>query len=237
MQASDYLRVKFQSDRQLSIYAQRGMNAYVTETTNTLSNIYSGMERASWYASCLIPKYGDICHELVTEEKRMGLSIASIYRYRDVIGHMLFLYFEMVVKDTENENQGGKVQSLTKTVSGHIANSQTGKSARFAIAYALSKGLSTSDIVSNIVAERIANKSPYVILALQVFGIEQKAAMATRKLKSLDPRYYSILYTAELEMLYYFVEPVLEEMIKNVRVKLINSFDELYTQMKEKYNV
>ncbi|QLK62638.1 hypothetical protein GE278_18575 [Enterobacteriaceae bacterium Kacie_13] len=237
MQASDYLRLKFQSDRQLGIYIQRGMNDYVTETKNVLSNISSGMERASWYTSCLIPRYGDVCQELVTEEKRMRLSIISIFRYHDVIQHMLFLYFEMVVKNTEKENASGKIQGLTKAITGHLANAQTGKTARFGIAYALSKSLSGSGIVSNVVAERVASKSPYVIFALQAFGIDQKSALAARKLKTLDPRYYGILYAAELEMLYYFVEPVLEEVIIKVKAKMLRDLDEIYELLGDKYNV
>lgn len=231
------LRLKFQSDRQLGIYVQRGMNSYVKETQNVLSNISSGMERASWYTSCLIPRYGDVCNELVTEEKRMSLSIASIFRYHDVIEQMLYLYFEMVIKDTENENEGGKVQGLTKAITGHIADAQTGKAARFGIAYAISKSLSASGTLSNIVAERVASKSPYVIFALQAFGIDQKAALAARKLKTLDPRYFGILYTAELEMLYYFVEPALEEVIKKVRAKILRNLDEIYEELRDKYNV
>lgn len=72
-----------------------------------------------------------VLNELVTEEKRMSLSIASIFRYHDVIEQMLYLYFEMIIKDTENENESGKVQGITKTITGHIADSQTGKAARF----------------------------------------------------------------------------------------------------------
>lgn len=59
MQASDYLRLKFQSDRQLGIYVQRGMNSYV-ETVSS-ANISSDLEGRDWYTSCLIPRYGDVC--------------------------------------------------------------------------------------------------------------------------------------------------------------------------------
>lgn len=33
----------------------------------------------------------------------------------------------------------------------------------------------------------------------------------------LEPKYYAILYNAELEILYYFLEPVLSDMIKMLR--------------------
>lgn len=104
MQASDYLKMKFQSDRQLGIYGQQGVAGAWQVLKGIGSDIYSGMERVSWYSSCLIPIYHDACDELLSEEKRMYLSIMSIYRYRDVIAYMLYLYFESVIADSENGN-------------------------------------------------------------------------------------------------------------------------------------
>ena len=237
MQASDYLRMKLQSDRQLSIYTQHGFSSFAQATKNIVSDIYSGIERASWYTSCLIPRYGDICSELVTEEKRMSLSIASVFKHHDVILHMFVLYFEMLEKDSKDGNKNGSVQGLVKGIAGHAAKTAVGRSTRNAIAYALSKALSGSEIVSKVVAERIAGKSPYVVFALQVFGIDQKAALAARKLKVLEPRYFSILYTAQLEMLYYFIEPILEEIFKKVKMKVYSRLDELHEEIRGKFNV
>ena len=44
MQASDYLRMKLQSDRQLSIYTQHGFSSFAQATKNIVSDIYSGIE-------------------------------------------------------------------------------------------------------------------------------------------------------------------------------------------------
>lgn len=40
--------------------------------------------------------------------------------------------------------------------------------------------------------------------------------MAARRLKSLDAKYYALLYTLELEMLYYYVEPIILKMVKSI---------------------
>ncbi|WP_407195205.1 hypothetical protein [Citrobacter farmeri] len=69
MQASDYLKMKFQSDRQLAIYGQQGVTSTWKALKGIGSDLYSGIERASWYSSCLLPKYQDVCHELLSEEK------------------------------------------------------------------------------------------------------------------------------------------------------------------------
>lgn len=237
MQASDYLRMKLQSDRQLSIYTQHGFNSFAQVTKNTVSDIYSGIERASWYTSCVIPRYGDICSELITEEKRMSLSIASVFKHHDVIQHMFILYFEMLEKDSKDGNKNSSAQRLVKGIARHSAKTATDRFTRHAITYALSKSLSGSEIVSKVVAERIASKSPYIVFALQVFGIDQKAALASRKLKILEPGYFSILYAAQLEMLYYFIEPVLEKIIKKAQITSYKTINELYEVVRSDFNV
>ncbi len=61
--------------------------------------------------------------------------------------------------------------------------------------------------------------------------------MAARHLKIIEPRYYSILYNAQLEMLYYFIEPILVDIIQKVQSKTYKNLDELYEALASKYNV
>lgn len=237
MQASDYLKMKFQSDRQLAIYGQQGVAGTWKALRGIGSDIYSGVERASWYSSCLIPSYHDVCKQLYTEEKRMLYSIRSIYRYRDVIGHMLYLYFKMVIEDTEHENKKGSIRETDTKAAGIIANIPAGRAARLGLALTLSEALSMSELVSKAVIERLAARVPSVVWLFQIFGTDQKCALAARRLKTLDPKYYAILYNAELEMLYYFVEPFLSDIIKNIQMKFYRNFDNLYDSIKSKYHV
>jgi len=46
-----------------------------------------------------------------------------------------------------------------------------------------------------------------------------------------------MLYAAQLEMLYYFIEPVLEEIIKKVQMKTYETLDELYEEVRRNFNV
>lgn len=237
MKASSYLKMKLQSDRQLAMYGQQGVISTWKAMKEVGSDIYSGVERLSWYSSCLIPSYHDICEQLYSEEKRMMYSIRSIYRYRDVIGHMLYLYFQMVVDDTENGNQKGMMRSADSTTAGIIASMPANRAMRLGLAAAMAEALSMSELVSRGVVERLAARVPNVAWMFQVFGSVQKCALAARRLKMLEPKYYAILYNAELEMLYYFLEPVLSDMIKNVQMKYYQDFDALYYEIKRKYNV
>ncbi|WP_312999329.1 hypothetical protein [Leclercia sp.] len=234
MQASDYLKMKFQSDRQLAIYGQQGIAGTWRALKGIGSDIYSGMERVSWYSSCLIPSYHDVCDELISEEKRMYLSILSIYRYRDVIAYMLYLYFESIITDSENGNEKNRVRKTDSKVTGLIKNIPTSKAARLAIAWAFAKSLSESGLLSEIVVERLARRVPNVVMALQLIGTDQKCALAARRLKMLAPKYYANLYAAELEMLYYFIEPFLSELIKKVQIGFFRDFDAIYDDLKDK---
>lgn len=237
MQASDYLKMKFQSDRQLAIYGQQGVAGTWRALKGIGSDIYSGIERVSWYSSCFIPSYHDVCEELLSEEKRMYLSIVSIYRYRDVIAHMLYLYFQSIITDSENGNEQSRVRKMDSKVTGLVTNLSTSKAARLAIAWGLAKSLSESGLLSEIVVERLARRLPNVVMALQLIGTDQKCALAARRLKTLDPKYYAILYGAQLEMLYYFIDPFLSEIIKKVQMGFYNDFDAIYDDLKDKEHV
>lgn len=234
MQASDFLKMKFQSDRQLAIYGQQGVAGTWKALQGIGSDIYSGIERVSWYSSCFIPSYHDVCDELLSEEKRMYLSIMSLYRHRDVIAYMLYLYFKSVLTDSKNGNEHNRVRKMDSKVTGLIKNIPTNKAARFAIAWGLATSLSKSSLLSEIVVERLARRVPNVVLALQLIGTEQKCALAARRLKILNPEYYATLYTAQLEMLYYFLEPFLSELIKKVQLGIYKDFDAIYNDLKDK---
>lgn len=130
-----------------------------------------------------------------------------------------------------NENYVRKTDS---TITEVVKNIPTSKAARLAIALTLAKYLSASGQLSEIVIERLARRVPAVVMVFQLIGVDQKCALAARRLKTLDPKYYAILYSAQLEMLYYFVEPFLSELIKKVHMGIYKDFDAIYADLKGK---
>lgn len=163
----------------------------------------------------------------------MYLSILSLYRYRNVIAYILYLYFETIIADSENGNENNRVRETDSKVTGLVKNIPTSKAARLAIAWALAKYLSESGMLSEIVVERLARRVPNIVMAFQLIGTEQKCALAARRLKTLDPKYYATLYAAQLEMLYYFFEPFLSELIKKVQMGFYEDFDAIYNDLKD----
>lgn len=237
MKASSYLKMKLQSDRQLAVYGQQGVTSTWKAMKGIGSDIYSGVERVSWYSSCLIPRYHDVCNKLVSEEQRMYKSILSVFRYHDVIGHMFYLYFEMIINDSKNDNQQGSVRYVDSKITQMATKVPVGRATRFALALTLSKALSASDLVSDAVIKRLSKRTPAIVMALQLFGSEQKCAIAARQLKTLDPSYYAIFYNAEVEMLYYFIDPILSDVIKQYQMRFYNNYDEFYAYLKSHYHV
>lgn len=237
MQASDVLKMKLQSERLLALYAQQGVTSTWKAMKGIGSDIYAGVERVSWYSSCLVPDYHEVCRELISEEKRMHLSILSVFRHRNVIAHMFRLYFEMLINDSNAGNKSGRIRNVTSKIT-EVANYiPTGRATRLALALALAKALAASDLVSQTVVERLARRIPAIVITFQLIGTDQKCALAARQLKALDAEYYRILYQAEIEMFYYFIEPVFSELIKKYQIQFQNDFDGFYSYVKEAFHV
>ncbi|WP_312583569.1 hypothetical protein [Atlantibacter sp.] len=227
MHASDYLRIKYQADRQITLSTQNALSGVLQSAKGVASDIYAGIERASWYSSCFIPQYNNVCLELKSEEIRMLYSIESIYRHRDIIAYILYLYFKMVCDDVEEGNPEGSAHKLIRKMAGLVSHMNVAGGTRYAFAAAASVALSQSGVMSTILIERISAKLPQAVFAFQFYGIQQKCALAARHLKVMDPEYYWILYQEKLEMLYYFIEPLLAEIIKEVKSKTFSNIDEL----------
>ncbi|WP_312984173.1 hypothetical protein [Atlantibacter sp.] len=227
MQASDYLRIKYQADRQIALTTQNAIGGVLHSAKGVASDIYADIERASWYSSYFIPQYNDVCQELKSEEIRSLYSIESIYRHRDVIAYMLYLYFKMVCDDVEKGNSEGSARKLIKKMAGVASHMNVAGGTRYAFAAAASVALSQSGFMSKIVVERLSAKLPQAVFALQFYGIQQKCALAARYLKVMDPEYYWVLYQEKLEMLYYFIEPMLSEIIKKVKSKIFSNLNQL----------
>ena len=237
MGASDYLRAKFQGERHLALSVQNGFDGVMQSAGEVSSAIYAGLERLSWYSSCFIPGYDNVCKELLSEELRTFYSINSLFKHHDIIRHMLFLYFKSVCDDIKEGNPGGAARQFIATGTYLAGNTYTAKMTRHAFAYSIAAALAQSEIIKKAVVQRLAVKTHTAVQALHLYGFQQKAALSARKLKATDPDYYWILYQARVEMLYYFIEPALAEIMNKVKQGAFNNLDELTSFIRGKYDV
>lgn len=237
MKASDYLRIKFQSERHLALTMQNAIGGVLRSARGVASDIYSGIERVSWYSSCFIPQYNDVCQELKAEEIRTLYSIESIFKHADVIAHIFYLYLKTICDDIDDGNPEGSARKLTKRIAEFSSHMNVAGATRYAFATAASIALSNSNLISKVVVERLSAKLPQGVFALQFYGIQQKCALAARHLKVINPDYYWILYQEKLEMLYYLCEPTLSKLFEKMKLNTFSNLDDLADFMQRDLNV
>jgi hypothetical protein len=64
----------------------------------------------------------------------------------------------------------------------------------------MAEAIAQSAFLSKAVARKLAGKMPVGVYLLQVYGFQQKAAMAARAQKAIDPSYYWILYQGKVRI-------------------------------------
>lgn len=67
----------------------------------------------------------------------------------------------------------------------------------------------------------------------QAYGVQQHMALAARHLFSIDEGFHHVLYRDDVEMLYYFVEPILSEIINKVHSGEIHSLEEMIDEVND----
>lgn len=212
MNASAYLKKRLLAERKIALSLEKGIQESVVSAGKTLDDIYSGIERISWYSSCFIDRHQDICRQLKAEDIRMIKAVMMLYQHKDVIAEIVIRYIDYVLTSADPS----KARALTLNTSGFIAESLAGKAAKEALAYSLAGALLTSDRFSLALNKLLVRSVFNGFSIAQFYGKAQKAAMASRRLKELDPEFYKVLYRLDIEMLYIYTEPLLAEIIKKV---------------------
>ena len=73
------VKFKLETDRSAAVALDRAVNGVRQSSGSTLEDVRSGVERASWYNSCLFDKYKNVCTELSTEDQRFIKCIYEVY--------------------------------------------------------------------------------------------------------------------------------------------------------------
>lgn len=224
MDYSHILRQRMQAERKMALSLDKGVKGVYEEAIDTTESIYDGFERLSWRTSCLIDKYEDVCQEIKIEDERYFLGILELFSKRDIILHMLILYVEFVLDDEDRTQREAKskTRGSSKLLAGFISGMLTKK----AIAYTIGKSLSGSPEILASIRKHTYNKGPWALTTVALYGQVQKAAMAARKLRMLEPRYYNILYNNKIEMLYIYVDPIITVLIMKLKGKYNATLEE-----------
>lgn len=221
MLTSEYLKSKMEADRVIASQLESMTKKLKDNTISLTTNLYSGIERTSWYSSCLFEKYNDVCEELKFEDCRMFFSIVEVYKREDVILDMVKAYVDILMKNFDEHKQLMIAKSVLGTTSEIIIN----RAIKESIAYLLAKSITSSFGFGAIVRKKINTYSLHGITITAFYGKVQKAAMSARHLRDINPPLYWSLYSMKIEMLYFLIEPVLPAYMliaQNNEIEVIN---------------
>jgi len=205
------VQFKLQTDRSAAVALDRAVNGVRQGSGGTLEDVRSGVERASWYSSCLFDKYKDVCTELSTEDQRFIKCIYEVYKRKNIIADMMKMYLEEELKYISDS----QIKSLDAKLTKHLANYRSGLLTKMAMANALSVITVNSFSFKNEIMAQLNRYSFALVTAASLYGKVQMAALAARKLKSVSPHLYNALYKNNMEMLYFIVSGKIDKALIN----------------------
>ncbi|QIZ49279.1 hypothetical protein [Dickeya fangzhongdai] len=221
MLISEYLKSKMEADRVIASQLENIIKKLKDNTISLTTDLYSGIERTSWYSSCLFERYNDVCEELKFEDRRMFFAIVEVYKREDVILDMVKIYIDILMKSFDEKKQS----IIAKSVLGTTSEMMTNRAIKESISYLLAKSIASSFSFGSLVRKKINTYSLHGMTITAFYGKVQKAAMSARHLRDINPPLYWSLYSIQVEMLYFLIEPVLPaymSMAQNNEAEVIN---------------
>lgn len=195
-----------QANKILALKLDHAVSAVGHQVKNQVDTLGKGATRLLYYTSCFTDEYNDVCQKQKTEDLRFRNGVIRIIQHGDVAYEMLHIYFEEIFKYKTND-QLEHIKRALMAVNVHIAaSSLTGAGYALAVATSVRIGLNLSMQLSTLTG-RGAGIAAGVVAT---YGLVQKAADSANRLHVQYPAYYSALYTQQLEMMYFLIEPLFE---------------------------
>ena len=207
MNISSIVRLRTTAERDASIALEKAVKGVWKSSQNTFSEIKDGVERASWYSSCLFEKYDGVCLELKQEDSRFIKSIFEVYKRKDIIADMIRMYIENELKESNNS----QVQSIDIKLAKALSGYHSGRLTKAAIANSLSVLIVNSFNFKNEVLIKLNKYSLAIVTAASFYGKVQMAASSARRLRGFSPGLYHVLYQNNMEMLYFLVSDKIDK--------------------------
>lgn len=211
MSISSIVKFKLETDKSAAKALDRAVNGVKQNSGSTLEDVRSGVERASWYSSCLFDKYKDVCTELSTEDQRFIKCIYEVYNRKNIIADMMRMYFEEELKHVSDS----QIKSLDVKLTKILADYRSGRLTKMAIASTLSIIVVNSFGFKNEVMIQLNRYNFVIVTAASLYGKVQMAALAARKLRTISPQLYNTLYINNMEMLYFLVSEKINKALIN----------------------
>ncbi|QSW35985.1 hypothetical protein KQ929_17940 [Leclercia pneumoniae] len=195
-----------QSNKILAVKLDHAVAGVKMAVTNQIETMGAGATRALYYTSCFTDEYQDVCKRQQTEDRRFLYGVVNLLQRKDVVYELLKVYFEEIFKNKTAE-QLDRIKKMLMAANVHIAASSLSR-VGFALATATSVAVGMGlRLEMSVLVGRIAG---IATVGVSLYGIVQKAADSARRLEFSCPAYYATLYTQELEMMYFLIEPLFQ---------------------------
>jgi len=191
-----------QANNILALKLDRALTGVKEMVSRQIETIGAGAKRALYYTSCFTDDYQDVCRNQKSEDIRFANGVVHVFQNNDIAYEMLRIYFDDIFQCKTSE-QLENIKRKLMAVNIHIAaSSLTNAGFAYCVAIGMNLRLEMSALVGS--------KARGVVAVAGMYGAVQKAADSAQRLKYLYPAYYAALYSRELEMMYFLIEPLFE---------------------------
>ncbi|EKS6932074.1 MULTISPECIES: hypothetical protein [Enterobacter] len=199
---------KIGTDKELAVRLDKAMAGVKDGFIEYVNNLGDGATRALYYTSCFTENYKDVCKQLGNEDKRFLLGLYELVKHRNIIFRMILIYVQTLLK-SKNESEKDIILRKVVPPTTHYSVMQA---SRFALVYSVVKyicyGSKINGVIQSAMMKKIGGLTSGGLIALSTYGTVQHAADSAHNLKYFLPLFYNALYSENLEMMYFLIEPV-----------------------------
>lgn len=200
------LAEKLEADQYLAQILDKSISEVKKQSLEQSELIYKGIERVSWYASCFLDNYQDVCASQKIEDIRFGEGLVQIVKRKDVIYDMIYIYIKNMTISLSDERVRNISNILNRFGAIYASNSFTNKYFAFVMTGIVCNGFG----MRSLIASKFNKRATLAAAMLSIYGHVQTASEAARNLKNRNSIYYNELYREKLEMLYFIIEPLID---------------------------
>lgn len=204
----------------------------------TVENMQLGSERAFMTIApeiipelTLTPEYNNLINRylaanrelILTENKRMFLSIVLITRNQNIIVSLIQKTIEAALSAIPLESQEVILEHVKKYAINKGKSVIANQSVKIATTIALTELISSILInklsTSSIITGKIKTLTSATLTGLQIYAIIEKASRSARKLRRENAEIYNQLHKENMEMLYFLIEGKVKGLLISIKEK------------------
>lgn len=204
----DYaLITKMQADSLMAVRLDKALSGVKDAVLEQASHVKMGATRLLYYSSCFTENYQDVCAGQKSEDVRFLEALVQLVKRRNVIKRMLEIYIEHLLDNSSSDRTRNIQRALIKKGANIASSSLTNQGLSSAIVAALGFSFGTKIAIDT----KLAKFSAVSVTLVSYYGYVQEAAEAAHRLKLRSPAFYYALYAEKLEMIYFIIEPVINQ--------------------------